>query len=218
MPPVLSKGREFWGRPSWKTLHFFAASYKPCQREKFKRFVEYFGKFLCCDKCKHNYERHLKEIPIDPYLSNSSDLLFWTYLLHDEVNKETGKVSPPYKEVRHYYSSEENKDEWEGAMWHTLHSFCATYKECQREDFKVFIRYFTEFLCCDKFRQKYQQCLEKAPIDPYLSNNSDLFFWSYLIHDLQNKEANKVSPPYKDFRQYYFSALGNECPSCKVEI
>lgn len=64
--------------------------------------------------------------------------------------------------------------------------------------------------------------LEAFPPDPYLSNNHDAFFYSYLLHDLTNAKISaqsktpKVSPDFDDVKGFYFSGLVQECKECQV--
>ena len=50
----------------------------------------------------------------------------------------------------------------------------------------------------------------------YLSSNSDLFLWTYLIHDYyikSNKQSNKKQLIFEDLRKFYFN---DSCKSCKI--
>lgn len=66
--------------------------------------------------------------------------------------------------------------------------------------------------------------LKKYPIDKYLCNNHDLFFWTYVLHDAVNQEHNhlkpdeppKFSPPFDDVKDFYFKALSEECKACQT--
>lgn len=62
-------------------------------------------------------------------------------------------------------------------------------------------------------------------MDKYLSNNHDLFYWTYILHDAVNQEHNKhapkgtsmkYSPPYDDVKARYFKALADYCAECKA--
>lgn len=63
---------------------------------------------LPCDRCSINIKRHLEEIAIDDYIQSAERLLYWTFLLHNEVNKETGKdmnLMPSWMTVKSIYMS-----------------------------------------------------------------------------------------------------------------
>ena len=94
---------KFWGPHTWCLIHSMATTYEPQNKKAFKDLIENLTKTLPCKKCRENLKRHLQELPVEPYLKNNQDLLLWTYLLHDIVNKELGKKSPPFDTVQRYY-------------------------------------------------------------------------------------------------------------------
>jgi hypothetical protein len=100
------------------------------------------------------------------------------------------------------------------AKWTSIHSTCAAYTPDNCEKIKEWIKLEFELLPCKTCRTHALQMLKDIPMDPYLANNHDLFFWSYLIHDAVNKRLNKKSPPYNQIKQYYFNALNTECAVC----
>ena len=119
------KGRDFWGPAVWKSLHIFAASYKPSAAASFKKFVEALPDLLPCPSCGVHLRKNLAEHPPDRYMRNNHELFFWTYVIHDRVNARcnaeseaesneatTGrelvvkkKQSPSFDDVKRYYFS-----------------------------------------------------------------------------------------------------------------
>ena len=106
------KGKDFWGEPVWITIHSFAAVYKQENASSFKAFMNSLPNLLPCEACRQHLSQHLKRFPMDKYLSNNHDLFYWTYLIHNEVNKEHNKhaaqgvalkTSPPYDDVKNKY-------------------------------------------------------------------------------------------------------------------
>ena len=107
--------KDFIGPSVWKNLHYFASSYNPEQASAFKMFVQSLTVLFPCPMCADNLKQKLKEIPIDNYLKNRDDLFFWTYLIHDVVNKQISaemvkinprkrpKISPPFDKIKAYY-------------------------------------------------------------------------------------------------------------------
>lgn len=107
---------EFWGRAAWHTLHCAAASANTEEKRKaFKEFVPRLFEVLSCDECITHARENLRNFPItDEWMTSNEKLLFWTYVLHDRVNKQinqlyqgirgyTMKTSPPYDDVKKYY-------------------------------------------------------------------------------------------------------------------
>lgn len=111
---------------------------------------------------------------------------------------------------------------WGPAQWKALHSIAVAYRPCNAPAFKNYINAMKYLLPCEKCCDHLKANLEKYPVDPYLNNNHDLFFWTYLLHDAVNQSHNKhspdeprkYSPPFEDVKSYYFSAISNECKDC----
>lgn len=112
------KGKDFWGPHFWRTIHCAAAAYKPENEKEFRDFIMALGNIIPCDSCKQNWWSNLEKIPMDKYLSNNHDLFFWTYIIHDIVNKEYNslnpnspkKISPDFYRIKAQYFSALNED------------------------------------------------------------------------------------------------------------
>jgi hypothetical protein len=95
--------QNIWGPPFWLTLHTISFNYplKPTQQDKnnYKIFYTSFQNVIPCSICKKNYIRHLKEHPIDNYLSSRRKLSEWVIDMHNMVNGETGKKILSYELV-----------------------------------------------------------------------------------------------------------------------
>lgn len=109
-------------------------------------------------------------------------------------------------------------------LWRTLHIICAAYQPGYASDVKTFVVTLSRLLeCqCKDCANHFKRNLIEYPIDSYLSNNEDLFFWSYLLHDIVNIHYNKthpgeppkISPPYEDCKKEYFDGVGGVCYEC----
>lgn len=98
-----SKGAEFAGKHAWNSIHSFAAAYTPDKASQFRQFIELHCDLFPCEKCRANLKLELQRCPIDDFLDSNHKLFWWTYLLHDQVNRRLGKVSPPYDTIKQYY-------------------------------------------------------------------------------------------------------------------
>lgn len=99
----MSKAADFWGPATWRTLHSIAVAYDPTtQKAAAKSFVKNLMILLPCDKCRDHWKDVLKQYPIENYLDDNHSFFLWTYLVHDAVNKDNGKTSPPYEDVKVY--------------------------------------------------------------------------------------------------------------------
>lgn len=116
------------------------------------------------------------------------------------------------------------RDFWGGPCWRMIHSFAATYQPHKERAFRTFMKCLTELLPCEVCSAHLKQNLLTFPMDTYLTNNEQLFFWTYTLHDLVNKfhnqhspnEIPKISPPYDQEKSKYFKALSQACDSCKT--
>jgi hypothetical protein len=96
-----------WGKHIWYSFHIIALNYPQnstnIDKMNYKNFYLNFGNVLPCDKCKINYQKHIKNIPIDNYLNNNIDLFKWTIEVHNNVNKDLGKKELSYNEAFRIY-------------------------------------------------------------------------------------------------------------------
>lgn len=115
------------------------------------------------------------------------------------------------------------KSFWGPPIWQTIHILAATLKPGNGKAFVEFLRTLTILLPCEVCKENLKAKLEKIPPEPYLTNNRDAFFYTYLIHDLANTHITehtgneKISPPYEDVKSYYFRSIGEDCEECKIE-
>ena len=215
------KGRKFWGEPWWEPLHSAAASYTPDQAQAYKSLVKAYTALIPCHQCRDHFRQNLIKYPIDRYLKNNVELLFWTYIIHDAVNQthnihrpdDTPKVSPPFEQVRVKYMRPQN---WEKSWWFVLHSAAASYEEDHADDYISLVYAYT-ILLPKQTREQFKRAIAKAPVERYLRNNQELFFWSYLIFDMVTRTSPTIKlVPYEDVRRYYFMGLGEECKACNL--
>ena len=83
-----------WGPSVWRAIHFIAlgcpAEPSVAEAAAYGAFFRSLGAVIPCGTCADNYKRHLAELPMEPYVS-SGRLFEWTVLLHNIVDRETGK-------------------------------------------------------------------------------------------------------------------------------
>jgi hypothetical protein len=215
-----SKGKKFWGTPLWMLLHSVGSYYEPENAAYFKQFLNCYAKLLPCEKCKNNFVYKLREHPVDPHLSNADDIFFYTYLLHDLVNEsinkedsKTSKESPHYETIKKFYVK---GHDWEKPCWITIHVLAATLRPENAQSFKTLLHCLTKLLPDRQFNNKLYGSLKEYPCDAYLSSNHDVFFYTYLIHDVMNEKTNQMSENYDALKSFYFNALSQECKNCTV--
>ena len=88
---------KLWGPSAWVTIHSFAFEYplKPnsVDKERYKKFYTDLQYVLPCIHCRQSYGEFLKILPLDNYLETRLQLAYWTYLVHDQVNKKLSNQS-----------------------------------------------------------------------------------------------------------------------------
>jgi hypothetical protein len=98
-----------WGPYLWRSIHFIALGYpnSPSSQdaEAYKAFFQRLESVIPCQTCALNYERHLREYPVDPYLGSTESLFRWTVILHNAVNRETGKPEMSFDEAWAMYAA-----------------------------------------------------------------------------------------------------------------
>ncbi len=102
------------------------------------------------------------------------------------------------------------KDFWGPPIWTTIHTLAATLNPEDAKDFVKFLHSLTKLLPCEKCRKNLKTKLEKVPPEPYLTNNHDAFFYTYLLHDMANEQitqetgVKKESPNFDEIKHFYF--------------
>lgn len=99
-----------WGSHAWKFLHMVALSFpdEPTSDDKndFKTFFHSLKHVLPCGKCRGNFNKHIKDIPIDQYLESSDKLFEWVVKLQNVVASETGgKLINKEEKKQEYYAA-----------------------------------------------------------------------------------------------------------------
>ena len=96
-----------WGPFFWHTIHIVAMGYpkNPSYTDKkcAKEFYESLAYLLPCAVCREHYREHLSKHPITTFLDSRTDLIKWTIMIHNHVNKMLGKVEWKLEEVLTYY-------------------------------------------------------------------------------------------------------------------
>jgi hypothetical protein len=212
--------KSFWGPSTWCMIHTSAVGYKREFILSYKQFIYSLPYLLPCEYCRNHLTHNLSVLPLtNNTLKSNRNLFVWTYFLHDLVNKQLHKPSsPPYNLVeKHYFSNIDNNNFWGPCFWRVIHSVAASYRpeEKVKEAFKQFIISLSGIIPCEVSRQRYTKYLSQLPLtEEILTSNTNLFWWTYFLHDLINKDLGKISPPFEDVKSQYFNE--HVCKSCGV--
>ena len=111
---------------------------------------------------------------------------------------------------------------WGKSYWDVIHISAATLTPENSKDFLELLWLYTKIMPCDNCKEHLITKLKMVPPEPFLQNNHDAFFYTYILHDLVNQYINetrkpsppKISPPFDEIKFHYFTALGQECEGC----
>lgn len=97
-----------WGPSGWKIVHTLAA-YAAKDPSVMKVFPHFFV-LLPCPACQHNYQTHLRELPLP---TDPRKMLRWSYDLHQRVNGWKGKtVHLPFDKMQKTWRSSTHTLTW----------------------------------------------------------------------------------------------------------
>lgn len=207
--------KDFWGPQTWYSIHFTAAGLKPENKHSYRQFIYSLPALLPCASCREHLNDNLARFPLtENYLTSNINSLYWTWFLHDIVNRDLKKWRPGFDEVKGYYlQGASNSNVWGPSMWRMIHSFAATYDIKNKNYFKQFIYSLPGLIPCPNCKNRLLTVLNILPLnDNHLENNRNLFLWTYYLHDIINKQLGKVSPDYERVRAFYFN--DKVCKKC----
>jgi hypothetical protein len=120
-----------WGPSLWRVLHSLAFSISqtpdPQKTRQFLELVDSLRNLLPCEECRLHFDDYVNEN--NP--KKASDLAYWTFELHNSVNKRLGKPQFSFDDVSKLYLNDQC----------TMN--CSTPKSDEKNDtFLVFILFF----------------------------------------------------------------------------
>ncbi len=93
-----------WGQCGWVFLEHIALGYpdNPSNKDKlyYKQLFEMLKFTLPCEECRINYSIHIKETPIDDFLSSSYSLYEWIVIIQNKTNRMLNKPYIDHEESR----------------------------------------------------------------------------------------------------------------------
>jgi hypothetical protein len=99
--------QNIWGSSMWFSLHTITMNYPNfptyVDKQDYKNFFVSLQYVIPCSVCRKNYQRHLKELPIENALESRQKLVYWLIDIHNLVNAEIGKKIMSYKNAIEKY-------------------------------------------------------------------------------------------------------------------
>ncbi len=230
---VRKKGKDFWGPYIWAMIHLLAIIIDSKKSIKdrnllgviYIEFLWLLTHLLPCQVCKVNLIAKLNYYDIEGYVKGGKAFQL-TYILHDAANKHINqyanpkkeKVSPPYNDVLNYYvkNMKKGKSYWGPIVWKVIHILPISLEMKNMVHYKRFLEILGILLPDIESRKNVNDFLKKYPIDKYLRNSNDLFYYTYIFHYMTNEMLGKNNPYYPKVKYYYYTSMGEYCSDCRV--
>jgi len=113
---------------------------------------------------------------------------------------------------------------WGPIAWHHLHTVGFAFPKNptfdERENMKLFVRYFAKTLPCEECRVNFEDIIFKTFKDVHVKNCDILSRYLFFAHNLVNKKLGKKVIPntkYEDVRDYYQS-MRHLATSTKIKL
>ncbi len=219
LPMTKTKGKKFFGEPCWLLWHIFAINM--LDSKAMGLFLWCYSVLLPCEECKTNFVYKLKKYPPGRYLGNADSAFYYSFFIHDLVNKHisettgTKKTSPRYDICFEMYKKASLQTTLT-AMWKTLYIFATTFRPENASAFITFLHCCGKLIPCESFRTVFNQAVKEHQPNAYMTNCYDAFFYVYLLQNIISKSVVESAPCaiYSDMRCEYFTALTQGCKDC----
>lgn len=224
-----TQGKDFWGRYGWAVIHTFAAmAQTPDQITQYTLWMSTLPAVIPCQSmCGPHLKENLEKMPLQKYLEMKKTPLEWSYVLHDEVNRQNGKPSPALSVVMTYYRPARIQKYvfFQELLWAFVHSIAYHYQPERREDMIRFVA-LTGLLLPDPIpRQRWIDFTNRNELKLYLHSIYDLFYYTYMLHVYVDQPVGDFTLSIGDLTQFYRHRFGppsggssdaekKECPSC----
>lgn len=90
-----------WGPSMWTSIHAICFNYpkepSPADKARYRKYFQSLSDILPCKYCRDSFKQFLKEIPMEPYLGDREGMIYWSYRIHDRVNRKLEKRSIPFE-------------------------------------------------------------------------------------------------------------------------
>lgn len=103
---------------------------------------------------------------------------------------------------------------WGPHLWKSIHYIALGYpaekpSESDKANYKAFYMNLHKVVPCIKCAENYQRHLSEVPaIDGYLGSSARLFEWTWMLHNVVNRDLGKREISLEAARRAYMSAAG----------
>lgn len=153
-----------WGPHAWEFIHHTAfGAPKILDSEDKTKYKELFSNLRCtlpCILCRTAFSELFNYITIHDYLDSRNGLCYWTFVIHNLVNRKLGKKLESFNNVVHKYENlrarcgkKDDKEKYEKCK--------ATLTEFTREESNIIAK---------EIRKKYKEIASKQIENYYYSD------------------------------------------------
>lgn len=220
-------GKTYWGRATWALIHVFASmAVAPEQLKTLDAWMHTLPSLVPCKSiCGPHLEENLAKLPLQKYIDMKKTALEWSYVLHDEVNRQTEKTSPALSVVMTYYRpSRINKyGFYRDFLWAAIHSIAYDYHPDTQQAMIRFMALTGLLLPDPQSRQRWIEFTNKYELKLYLHSMYDLLYYTYMLYTYMEQHAKYDPMSIDEFKQYYRHRFGDKpdatadaskCSSC----
>jgi hypothetical protein len=172
-----------YGPKFWYVIHTLALGYKKRVNllyHPYKAFIISLKELFPCDICKNHFIQNLEKYPIDNYLSNSSSIFMWSYLIHNEVNETKRKVSPSYNTCLDFTRKQLKKRDILPHIFFMLFTL-AKYNNSDKSGYFVMLVSSLQYLIpIESISESYIYAIDKYKDTDSISIS--IIYWLYLIY------------------------------------
>lgn len=83
------------------------------------------------------------------------------------------------------------KQNWGPAIWNEFHRYASQYTPNKYNEFLHFLNSMITKIPCNVCKTHFIEKIGKFPPQPYMGSAEDLFLWTYIIHDIANRDITK---------------------------
>lgn len=102
---------------------------------------------------------------------------------------------------------------WGPQVWSFIHTLAALTEPPKVHYYEQFLKTLTFLLPCDYCKNNLKTKLTSHPFEKYKGNSRDIFIYSYMLHDITNKQIScvegvkKYSPPFDKVYLFYLEGI-----------
>lgn len=170
-----------WGSYAWNLLFYIVCHYKVTSKIDMQKFFILLKFILPCCYCRSSYTRLIAITPVKYYTKSRCDLMYWLFLIKNNVNLKLGKklvetFNKKSLSSGNYCSGFNN-------YWPFLFAIAANYNRTKRSKYLSFYN----SLAAIHPDHSFKMVVNLVPVQFYLGSSISLLYWTCVIYKLLKK-------------------------------